>query len=53
MLVLEVLLGLNSKPRGVTTAFVHADLPEGKHIYVHKLQGFRMPEKSFMDYEHD
>ena len=34
VLILEVLLGLNSNQGNVTTAFLHADIPENDKVYV-------------------
>ena len=41
MLILDVLLDIKSKQGGVTTAFVHANVPEGENIYVEIPRGFK------------
>ncbi len=40
MLILEVLSGLKSKKGDVTTVFLHADLEEGKNVFVEMPKGF-------------
>ena len=46
MLILEVFLGLKSKQGDIIAAFVHADVEEGKNIYVEIPGGFRKQEKA-------
>ena len=46
MLILEVLLGLKSKQGDVTAAFLHADIPEGKNVFVDMPRGFEQYTKS-------
>ena len=45
MLILEVLLDLKSKQGDITTAFVHANVPEGENIYVEIPRGFKRQNK--------
>ena len=46
MLILEVLLGLKSKQGDVTAAFLHADLEEGKNVFVDMPKGFEKYAKN-------
>ena len=46
MLILKVLLGLKSKQGDMTAAFLHADLDEGKRVFVEMPHGFKQEEKS-------
>ena len=46
MLILEVLLGLKSKQGDVTAAFLHADLEEGKNVFVDMPKGFEQYAKN-------
>jgi hypothetical protein len=45
LLILEVLLKLKSKQGGVTAAFLHGELEEGKNVYVEMLTGFKKKGK--------
>ena len=40
MIILEVLLGLNSKQGDVTAAFLHANLGEDEKVFVDMPRGF-------------
>ena len=46
MLILEVLLGLKSNQGDVTAAFLHADLEEGKNVFVEMPKGFEQYAKN-------
>ncbi len=45
MLILEVLLGLNSKQGDVNAAFLHADLEEGVNVFVDMPRDLRNMQK--------
>ena len=40
MLILEVLMGLNSKQGDITAAFIHAGIPDDKKVYIEMPIGF-------------
>jgi hypothetical protein len=46
MFILEVLLGLKSKQRDVTCAFLHADLEPDETVYVDMPLGFNTKSKN-------
>ncbi len=46
MLILEVLLGLKQNQDNVTAAFLHADLEEGKNVFVEIPKGFEQYAKN-------
>jgi len=48
MLILEMLLGLKSKQGDITAAYVHADVEEGKKIYVEMPRGFSSSRRLVM-----
>ena len=40
MLILEVLMGLNSKQGDINSAFIHAGIPDDKKVYIEMPIGF-------------
>ena len=46
MLILEVLLGLNSKQGEFTFSFIYADIPDNEKVYVEMIREFEQFSKN-------